>query len=132
MRRQPARAAQDQLEYALTSVASLAGSARQVSAELGSVLVDTLGLEAAIAWHLHQFQKYTGMTCEFTVSNATDADLPENYAGTIFEIYNEAMSKAARHAGAGRVAIALTIVPHEVTMAVRNDGIGLTVSLPIA
>ena len=37
------------------------GSARQVSAELGSVLLDTLGLAATIEWHVRQFQKCTGV-----------------------------------------------------------------------
>lgn len=37
------------------------GWARQAAAELGSVLLDTLGLAATIDWHLHQFQKCTGM-----------------------------------------------------------------------
>jgi signal transduction histidine kinase len=34
-------------------------------------------------------------------------------------------SNVARHAGASRVAIALTITPHEVTVVVRDNGIGL-------
>ena len=52
------------------------------------------------------------------------------------------MSNIARHAGATRIAIALTINPRELTMAVRDDGTGqvagtrelgtpVTISLPI-
>jgi signal transduction histidine kinase len=101
------------------------GWARQVSAELGSVLLDTLGLAETIEWHVRQFQKCTGVLYELTVTDAAGVDLPEDYAETIFDIYNEALSNVARHAGASRVAIALTITPHEVTMIVRDDGIGL-------
>ena len=36
-------------------------SARQISAGLGSILLDTLGLTAAIEWHAHRFQKRTGV-----------------------------------------------------------------------
>ena len=154
MHNHPARAMYDQLEDTLTSITmqlrsaieadanmpprvngkvNLAGSplhrpsgwAREVSAELGSVLLDTLGLAATIEWHVRQFQKITGVLYELTVTDAGGFDLPEDYAETIFDIYNEALSNVARHAGASRVAIALTITPHEVTMIVRDDGIGL-------
>lgn len=101
------------------------GWARQISAELGAVVLDTLGLPAAIEWHVRQFQKCTGVLYELTVSDAAGVDLPEKHAATIFDVYNEALSNVARHAAASRVAIALTITPHEVTMVVRDNGVGL-------
>lgn len=115
---------------------------RQVTAELGSVLLGTLGLAATIEWHAHQFQKCTGILCELTINDAAGFELPEDYATAVFDVYNEALSNIARHAGASRVAIALTITPRELTMAVRDDGTGpvagtrelgtpVTISLPI-
>jgi two-component system, NarL family, sensor histidine kinase UhpB len=101
------------------------GWVRQIVAELGSVLLETLGLAATIQWHLHQFQKCTGILHELTVNNAADFDLPGEYAATIFDIYSEALSNVVRHAGASRVAIALTITPHEVTLVVADNGIGI-------
>jgi signal transduction histidine kinase len=63
----------------------------------------------------------------------------------VFDAYSEALSNIARNAGVSRVAIALTITPHELTMAVRDNSVGLgdaaagtrelgtpvTISLPI-
>jgi two-component system, NarL family, sensor histidine kinase UhpB len=89
------------------------------------VLLDTLGLAATIEWHARQFQKCTGVLYELKVSHAAAFDLPEEYAAAIFDVYNEALSNVARHAGASRVAIALTITPHEVTMVVSDNGVGL-------
>jgi two-component system sensor histidine kinase UhpB len=158
MRNHPARAMYDQLEDALTSItmqlrsaieadalkqprvngkahaASRLGRAngwaRQATAELGSVLLETLGLAATIEWHVRQFQKCTGVLYELTVNHAAAFDLPEDYAATIFEIYNEALSNVARHAGASRVVIALTITPHEVTVIVSDNGIGFGRQIP--
>jgi len=115
---------------------------RQITAELGSILLGTLGLAATIEWHAHQFQKCTGIRCELTVIDSAGSELPEDYATAVFEAYNEALSDIARHAGASRVAIALTITPRELTMAVRDDrsgqvagtrelGTPVTISLPI-
>jgi len=154
MRQHPARAMYDQIEGMLTSITRQLRSAiqadanmpvrvngnpdcasgpfqrsnrwaRQVATELGSVLLDTLGLAATIEWHLNQFQKCTGVLYELTVNNSAGVDLSEECAATIFDTYSEALSNVARHAGASRVAIALTITPHEVTLVVADNGSGL-------
>ena len=154
MRHEPARAMYDQIEDALTSITMQLrfaisadadmpsradgssidasdplrrgnGWARQVCAELGSVLLYTIGLAATMEWHLHQFRKCTGIACELTVDNETGFDPPDDCAADTFEIYSEALSNIARHSGASRVAVALTITPHEITLMVRDDGIGL-------
>ena len=97
---------------------------RQITAELGSILLGTLGLAATIEWHAHQFQKCTGILCELTVNDAAGSELPKDYATAVFDAYTEALSNIARNAGVSRVAIALTITPHELTMAVRDDSVG--------
>ena len=115
---------------------------RRVTAELGSILLGTLGLAATIEWHAHQFRKCTGILYELTVNDAAGSELPEDYATAVFDAYNEALSNIARNAGVTRVAIALTITPRELTMAVRDDrsgqvagtrelGTPVTISLPI-
>lgn len=161
MRRHPARAMYDQIEGMLSSITMqlrsaiqadacmparvngkvnaasdpfqrASGWARQMSVELGSVLLDTLGLAATIEWHVRQFQKCTGIHCALTVNTTAGFDLPEDHAETIFDIYNEALSNVARHAGASRVAIVLTITPREVTLVVADNGIGLANKAPLS
>jgi signal transduction histidine kinase len=102
------------------------GWARQVSAELASTLLATLGLAATIEWHVRQFQTCTGVPCELTMNHAAGFDLPEDYAEMIFDIYTEALSNIARHAKASRAAIALTITPREVILIVADNGVGLS------
>jgi two-component system sensor histidine kinase UhpB len=99
--------------------------ARQITVDIGSVLLGSLGLAATIEWHVRQFQKSTGVPCNLTVVENAGIDLPEYYAGTIFDIYSEAMSNIARHAKATRVAVTLSIAGREVALVVRDDGIGL-------
>jgi len=161
MRKHPARAMYDQIEDSLTSITMqlrsaiqadaniparvngkvntasgpfqrASGWARRITADLGSVLLDTLGLAATVEWHLNQFQKCTGIDCELTLKNVACFDLPEEYAATIFDIYSEALSNVVRHAGASRVAITLTITPHEVTLVVEDNGIGLGSDVPVS
>ena len=151
MRRYPARAMYSQLEDTLRSITMqlrsaiaadatrpsringasnnplqrASGWARQVSAELASVLLSTLGLAATIEWHVRQFQTCTDIPCELTLNNAAGVELPQGYAETIFDIYSEALSNVARHAAASHVAIALTITSREVRLVVTDNGVGL-------
>ena len=103
--------------------AQLNGKAR-ISPELAAVLLDTLGLAATLEWHARRLERHTGVRCELTVNDAAGIDLPEGCAATILGIYGETLANAARHPGASRVAAALTITAHEVTLVMRDDGSG--------
>ena len=99
------------------------------------MLLDTLGLKAAVEWHVRRFQKSTGIRYELQVNDAAGFELPEDCAATVFDVYSEALSSIARHTHASRIAIALTITPREVTMLVRDGkatgGAAVSVSLPV-
>jgi signal transduction histidine kinase len=111
------------------------GWARRISAELCAVLLDTVGLAAAVEWHVRRFQKSTGIRYELQVNDAAGFELPEDCAATVFDVYSEALSSMARHTHASRIAIALTITPREVTMLVRDGEAraetAVSVSLPV-
>jgi signal transduction histidine kinase len=100
------------------------GKVRRISPELGSVVVDTLGLPAALEWHGGRLERRTGLRYELTLHDAAGFRLPEAWATTILQIYDETLANAARHRGASRVAISLTITAQEVTMVMRDDGAG--------
>jgi len=100
------------------------------------VLLDTLGLAAAVEWHVRRIRKATGILYELEVNDAAGFELPEDCAATVFDVYSEALSSIARHTHASRIAIALTITPREVTLLVRDGetpaGAAVSVSLPVA
>ncbi len=100
-------------------------SIRQISAELGSVLLDTLGMAATIEWYLHQFQKCTAIHCELCIDDGLRAGLAEEYATAIFEVFHEALSNVAHHSRARKIAITVSITPLQVALVVRDDGIGI-------
>jgi signal transduction histidine kinase len=97
---------------------------RQVAAQLGTVLLDTLGLAAAVEWHAHQFQKFTGIRSALTVHETEGFVAPEEYATGLFEMLHDALNHVARCAQVSRVDIALKITPREVGMVMRHDGTG--------
>jgi signal transduction histidine kinase len=107
-----------QAEFARVSI-------RQISAELGSVLLDTLGLAATIEWYVHEFQKCTGIYYDLSIDDAVGAGLAEEYAKAIFHIFHEALSNIAHHAKAAKIAIKVSITPQEVAIVVWDNGVGI-------
>jgi len=95
-----------------------------------AVLLDTLGLAGTVEWHLRQFRKCTGIRYGLAISDVAGFEPPEGPAGAIFGICCEALSNAARHAGASLVIVELTIARDEVALIVRDNGIGLANAAP--
>jgi signal transduction histidine kinase len=96
-----------------------------VGDEFGSVLLNTVGLPATIEWHLREFRKSTDIICALNAHIAEGFDLPAPYAEAIFETYREAISNVARHAVASHVWIELTVTSRDVTLVMRDNGIGI-------
>jgi PAS domain S-box-containing protein len=103
------------------------GAVRQVATELRPGILDDLGLEATIEWQLEEFQKRTDISCTFRGDIEEDA-LDVERTTTAFRILQEALTNVVRHAQAGRVEVVLTGNANEMTMLVRDDGRGITVS----
>ena len=102
---------------------------RQISAELGSVLLNTLGLAATIEWYLHEFQKCTGINHALRIDNPLGTGLDEDCAAAMFHVFHETLSNIAHHARAKHIAITISITPQAAAMMVRDDGIGIADAL---
>ncbi len=72
---------------------------RKIASELRPGILDDLGLVAALDWQSKEFEKRTGIKCNFT-SDQIDHNFNKNMATGIFRIYQEALTNVARHAKA--------------------------------
>ena len=97
---------------------------RNIAGRLRPAVLDHLGLVPAIEWQVKQFQKQTGLDCEF-VANTGDPMLPPEQAIALFRIIQEAMTNAARHAAGTRVDVSLFQDSGTVTLEIRDDGKGI-------
>jgi signal transduction histidine kinase len=97
-------------------------SVRQIINDLRPNVLD-LGLNAAAAWQVAQFQQRTGIECEL-VEPATDIVVNDQCATGLFRILQESLSNVARHSRATSVRVELQVDGEWVRMLVRDDGIG--------
>jgi two-component system, NarL family, sensor histidine kinase UhpB len=100
---------------------------RKISGQLRPVLLDSLGLIAAIEWQLEEFQNRTNITCTIAV-------LPEEFevdpekSTAIFRILQESLTNIARHAKATEVDVLLSLENGTLTLEVKDNGVGISES----
>ena len=100
-------------------------SVRRISGELRPAMLDHLGLREAIQWEATKFEARTGIRCRLAWELKTEpADRTRQLA--MFRILQEALTNVARHAHAGAVRISVRQRGKMLTLAIRDNGRGIT------
>lgn len=128
----------------LARAASLAPAAEPVAAEIASArqavqeaqakmrnllhglrpaLLDDFGLERALDYAVGQFRRQTGLAARFETAGAIPL-LPVERAIHLYRIAQEAMTNAARHAGAREIVVTLRAEDGNLVLSVGDDGRG--------
>lgn len=102
---------------------------RRISEDMRPGMLDDLGLTAALENHVAKFEQQAGMACDFVASHE-DFGLDDKASIALFRIVQEALTNAARHSGATRIAISLAEKDDEVLLSVIDNGRGLPVASP--
>lgn len=83
-----------------------------------------LGLNAAIEWQVHEFQRRSGINCQLTMDKR-EINLDDSYATALFRILQESLSNVIRHARASCVNVELRKDGDLLVMTVSDNGIGV-------
>lgn len=96
---------------------------RRISSDLRPGILDDLGLIAALEWQSSEFEKRSGIKVEFSAEiKDLKTDRKTNIA--IFRIFQESLTNAMRHSGAGTLSCSLKEDGKFLTMSIRDDGKG--------
>jgi signal transduction histidine kinase len=99
-------------------------SVQKIATELRPVVLDTLGLCAAIEWQANEFEGRTGIKCELNLPHE-ELDLDRDYSTALFRILQESLTNVVRHAQATRVEIDLQREANHLALTVRDNGRGI-------
>jgi signal transduction histidine kinase len=89
-------------------------------------VLDDLGLVDALEWYTSDFERRTGITCIFEHHNIPG--ISETIATASYRITQEALTNAARHAGASKVDVILRFENGRLTLIVSDNGKGFNIS----
>lgn len=115
--------AREHVDRALGLARHSLGEARRSVHNLAPVALDGNGLPEALKRTVAEWGERTGARADFTVTGTAE-HLHDEVAATLLRITEEALSNAARHAGASRVGVTLSFMGDEVVLDIRDDGHG--------
>lgn len=97
---------------------------RRIAQELRPAVLDTLGLVPALEWQAQDFQRRTGIRCQF-ISSHEQVNLDQERMIAVFRIFQESLTNVWRHAKATRVRARLEESDGVLTLTVQDNGIGI-------
>jgi signal transduction histidine kinase len=96
---------------------------RHMVNELRPALLDDMGLPAALRNYVDNFVTLTGIETEMFLC-ATCDDLDDTIKTTLFRVTQESLTNVARHAQATQTLINMECDDVQVTMKIKDNGIG--------
>jgi two-component system sensor histidine kinase UhpB len=101
---------------------------RKLALELRPSVLDDLGLAAALRQYVRSTEERSGLTAHLTFvdwDEMADERLPAKVETALFRIAQEALTNVIRHAHATSVQVQLRRLSGQVSLEVRDDGIGI-------
>lgn len=102
---------------------------RRISADLRPLMLDDLGLAAALEWLTQNFIQHTGLSCALHVDDSANV-LHDLHATAIFRIVQESLTNISKHANASSVEIRVEQLDGVMTLYIHDDGVGFVVDAP--
>ena len=112
----------DGIAQALDQMDGLIASVRTVIYNLRPEVLD-LGLIPAARWQTREFEKRSGIRCNFACT-PTQCQLPEEVSMALFRILQEALTNVMRHAEATEVTVTLVETANAIVLRIADDGRG--------
>lgn len=100
-------------------------SVRRISTELRPAILDAVGLVAAVEWAAGDFEGRTGTKCQLDLPQE-DIAIDQERATALFRIFQETLTNVVRHAKATVVSVRLAKEDNNLTLGVRDNGIGVS------
>jgi len=97
---------------------------RAIATTLRPSVLDELGLAAALDWQTRDFEKRTGIRCEWSMP-LVPIPIGPDQATAIFRIYQEILTNVVRHAQASNIRIHLDICAGWLVFEVCDNGRGI-------
>lgn len=98
-------------------------SMRRIAADLRPLTLDDLGLAAAVDSLVQEFERRSGVRCKLTFAEPK-VDVPSAHATAVFRIVQESLTNVSKHAKASNVDVIIDADDTDITVIVRDDGVG--------
>ncbi|MDN5940865.1 MAG: sensor histidine kinase [Nitrospira sp.] len=117
----------DQLRRVSEALTAVSDDVRQMAYRFHPSILDDLGLLKAVRRLVNEFSSRTGIQCSYVYKDPVGI-LPPDVTTCIYRVVQECLSNISRHAKASQVEIELICEFDEVSLSVRDNGVGFEAS----
>lgn len=103
---------------------STIAATRRIAANLRPLMLDDLGLAAALDWLTHNFSRHANVATDLVIDDSV-AHVPEPIASALYRITQESLTNVAKYAGATAAEVRLERAGDWVELMVRDNGRGI-------
>ncbi|MEX3944294.1 ATP-binding protein [Paraburkholderia sp. BR10937] len=100
------------------------GDVRQICGELRPLMLDKLGLPAALGSLCRRIERGTEAMSVVFDCDVVDKDVPEHLKADMFRVAQEALNNAVKHAEATEISLSLRGDAARLVLTIRDNGIG--------
>ena len=97
---------------------------QRISSGLRPKILDTVGLAAAVEWHVKEFSRRTSIDVQLSQDEALPP-LDETVTTGVYRIIQEALTNIARHSEATRAEVTLRVLNSSLQVEVTDNGKGI-------
>jgi two-component system NarL family sensor kinase len=124
MRRGEIDEAANLLDATVHRIRETIGDVRQICGELRPLMLDKLGVPAALASLCRRIERDTEMLSVVFNCDVDDDDVPEHLKADMFRVAQEALNNIVKHAEATQISLRLRHVAGGLLMVIQDNGIG--------
>ena len=113
----------EECEGVLTNLDEVVDKVRRLSHDLSPMIVEDLGLSAALQHLIGEFCKHNRLECDFQEIDLDDL-FPVEAQVAIYRIFQECLTNIGKHSQASRMAVSMDRRPDRVSFLIRDNGKG--------
>ena len=121
----------NQINNAQKTVSELIEQIRELSLNLRPAMLDDIGLQPTLLWHIERYSKQTGIKVSFQNSGIPQR-LPPDIETAVYRIIQEALTNIARHARVTEAFIRLALQDDILRIEIVDHGIGIDPGVDIS
>ena len=100
-------------------------SVQKICSKLRPGILDNLGLVPAIEWQCKEFEKSTGIKCNYELFKGELMLRPQK-ATAVYRIFQETLTNVARHSEADKINVEFSVSGNNITLKVSDNGKGIS------
>lgn len=114
----------EKISYLVDLTTTTIETVRRIAHELRPVVLDNMGLLAAMEWHVENFNKNHEVHCSLHL-DVEDLHFGKDFSTAIYRIMQEALTNINRHAEASKAWIDFLVEDGQLMLQIRDNGKGL-------